>query len=431
MTSISSRISYLIDGRILGLAAFLTLPIAIFAPKGLAILFTLAAVASLIAGLARRQKNLFMAGWDLRLAIAFSLWSLASAVWSITPEVSMKGALVFSAVTFGGLILIFMARRLEGKAKDILETGLIAGGILGFAIIGIEVVFGSPINAILWMALGRPPQPPTVLILIINQGAAVAAIFLLPWILAIKKRIGPLWAAGAFAFGVTVLAFCQADSQKVALFIGIVATLIVLVGGSRALKGFSLLFVVFILSAPWVVATLPDPLQVNNSAAFLPKSAQHRLLIWETTAGHIFERPILGAGFDTARAFYGDDQKVINYFGGKDSDIGWANNFEPIPLHPHNGFLQVWLELGAVGAILLAAGLFYIFYRIAAVENNFRRSMIFGSFVTGLVIFAISYGAWQAWWMSAIWLVMAFGAAAFNVADDNTLSGRDQEGEEP
>ena len=27
--------------------------------------------------------------------------------------------------------------------------------------------------------------------------------------------------------------------------------------------------------------------------------------------------------------------------------------YEPIPLHPHNAVLQVWLELGAVGAAII------------------------------------------------------------------------------
>ena len=40
-------------------------------------------------------------------------------------------------------------------------------------------------------------------------------------------------------------------------------------------------------------------------------------------------------------------------------------------------------------------------------------AMVFGSFVTGLAIFAVSYGAWQSWWMGTIWLMMAFGSAVF------------------
>jgi len=39
----------------------------------------------------------------------------------------------------------------------------------------------------------------------------------------------------------------------------------------------------------------------------------------------------------------------------------WSNVFEPIPLHVHNGILQIWLELGIGGALLLGAVLLSVF----------------------------------------------------------------------
>ena len=412
MPTTTERTFDLTAGRIFGLSALFTLLIAIFAPKGLAVLFGLTVLPFILAGLAGKRIDGPWAGPGMRLAAAFVILSLASALWSMTPEVSMKKALVLAFVLFGGVILTRVAYRLDDAAKLTFDTGLIAGGILGFALIGIEVAFDSPLYSILWRVKGYQPEIPAILLRALNQGAAVAAIFLLPWTLAVKRRKGALWAGAGFAIGITVLAYCQADSHKAALVIGLLATLAVFVGGRPVLKGFSFLFVAGVLAAPWAVSELPDPLQPNNSTVLLPNSSQHRLAIWQTTAGHVFERPFFGSGFDTARAFYGKDQKVNQYFGGKGTGTTWVNRFEPIPLHPHNGVLQVWLELGAAGALLLAAGLFLIVHRLSGAENRFDRAMVFGSFITGLVIFSVSYGAWQSWWMGTVWLMMVFGAAS-------------------
>ena len=73
----------------------------------------------------------------------------------------------------------------------------------------------------------------------------------------------------------------------------------------------------------------------------------------------------------------------------------------------------MWLELGVLGALLLAAGIVLVVRNISGFENRLQRAMVFGSFVTGLAIFAVSYGAWQSWWMGTIWLMMAFGSAVF------------------
>ncbi|HEC14172.1 MAG TPA: hypothetical protein ENI72_00295 [Rhodospirillales bacterium] len=37
-----------------------------------------------------------------------------------------------------------------------------------------------------------------------------------------------------------------------------------------------------VLSAPWIVSQLPDPLKEGNAAASLSHSLQHRIVIWKT-----------------------------------------------------------------------------------------------------------------------------------------------------
>ncbi len=83
---------------------------------------------------------------------------------------------------------------------------------------------------------------------------------------------------------------------------------------------------------------------------------------------------------------------------------------ERIPLHPHNAPLQIWLELGGAGAVLMAALLGFL-----AINCNgppLRRTVLGATLITAVVIASLSYGMWQGWWFAALWLLAAMAVAA-------------------
>jgi O-antigen ligase len=129
-------------------------------------------------------------------------------------------------------------------------------------------------------------------------------------------------------------------------------------------------------------------------------SVWHRAEIWSFVAGRIAERPLLGWGLDSSRAMP----------GGKDKVDG-AN--EVLPLHPHNGILQLWLELGAIGAAIGAAIAMRAAWRATDPdEDPATRFAMAGSLAAALAVYATAYGAWQGWWMATLWLVAAFASAS-------------------
>ena len=98
---------------------------------------------------------------------------------------------------------------------------------------------------------------------------------------------------------------------------------------------------------------------------------------------------------------------------------------EPIPLHPHNAFLQVWLELGVVGAGLLAFFLVKILILVQRVtRNHWEAAVCYGVFSTGLTISNSSYGIWQSWWLGSLLLVGAFMAATIQGSENNDLPAK-------
>jgi len=91
---------------------------------------------------------------------------------------------------------------------------------------------------------------------------------------------------------------------------------------------------------------------------------------------------------------------------------------QPLPLHPHNGVLQAWLELGVVGALAVAAILILVVGGIERVARRNRAAApLFALFSTGALIFGSTFGAWQSWWQAALWLVAALAIAVVNGAD--------------
>ena len=118
-----------------------------------------------------------------------------------------------------------------------------------------------------------------------------------------------------------------------------------------------------------------------------PPSWDARLNIWAFAANQIVEHALRGWGIDASRTF------------------GNA-----IPLHTHNAALQLWLELGALGAALAAAFFAWVLYRIVAWTGENRRdgAMAAATLTAYVMIGGLSFGVWQEWWL-ALGVIAAIG----------------------
>jgi exopolysaccharide production protein ExoQ len=76
--------------------------------------------------------------------------------------------------------------------------------------------------------------------------------------------------------------------------------------------------------------------------------------------------------------------------------------------HPHNGLLQLWVEMGVIGASLAAVLILLAFRAVAAMRPGLQPfALVFIAVVT--LVTLVSHGAWQAWW----WATILAGVAAF------------------
>jgi O-antigen ligase len=86
--------------------------------------------------------------------------------------------------------------------------------------------------------------------------------------------------------------------------------------------------------------------------------------------------------------------------------------------HPHNAYLQLWVELGLAGAAL-AALLTVLIFRIIARMRPGLQPFVLTWFAVTASVALVSHGAWQAWW----WAAIAASAAGFAALEHDLRRG--------
>lgn len=401
------------QGHVLGGTALLAPPLAIFVPKAISVLLVAAAAASLLCSwLAERR-------WPrppqalTAAALPFFLWAALSAAWSMTPWESLTTALPLGGTFLAGLVLASAALRLDEGARDVFARACVAAGGIGFSLLAVELAGGGAIYNRLLALAGRPMGAPEYIIYFFNPGISLMALFLWPWLAVLWRQGLPILAVVFGALGGAVIAAGDADAPRVALLLGAATFALALLWPRAAPRVLGAAVAVAVLAAPLVPAALPPVEDLVRQAPNLPPSLYHRVSIWQVTVRHLAEAPVAGHGFDTARAFYGAETQKEQTLADAAGVVRWTSQYEPIPLHPHNGILQVWLELGAVGALFGLAVLLALVRGIAAAAaSGVDRALACGALVTGLFIASVSFGLWQSWWMCGLWLMGALTLAA-------------------
>lgn len=192
--------------------------------------------------------------------------------------------------------------------------------------------------------------------------------------------------------------FTNADAPILAMLLGGLTWLGVRVIGKPIARALIPIVVAPFIFAPMVVLWGVRSGLFSWLHVMAPPSWDHRLNIWAYTANLIVEHALRGWGIDASRTF------------------------PAIPLHTHNAALQLWLELGSVGAALAAAFFAWVVYRIVAWTGDDRRdgAMAAGTLVSYLVIGGLSFGVWQEWWLA----LGAIAAIACGVAQKSSAAWR-------
>lgn len=221
-----------------------------------------------------------------------------------------------------------------------------------------------------------------------NVARATYFIAVLIWptahLLTLRPKLAPLIWVTAVCGAIAALAF-NVDAPLAALAISLLVYLFVRAGGRGMLWLLLVMGALYLLIAPWVVNLVrTGPLAIVAQHA--KASWLMRLKIWTFTDGLILQNPWRGSGIQASRAY----QPVI-------------------PMHPHSTALQIWLELGALGAGLAAAFWVWLILKIGGdtVDDRNMAAAEAASAAAYLVIGALSFGAWDEWWLALAGLAIA------------------------
>ncbi len=391
------------------LAGLLFAPVGVIAPKGLAPLLFAVAVWQLLLDLrARRLREIF----DTRVAwllTALSLWSLMTVSWAPDPELSIVSAAKIAGTFFAGLVMLAAARRLAPPAREWLGGAVIAGFAVAALALALEVAAGYPATQAWYAYQDRGDEFRAAAL-----NRAVVLVFLASWLAAVEfRRRGRAWLGCTGIVAAAVIVFgADGNSAKVAVLVAVPLAAVAWWIGNRTHVVIAAVAVLGVTVAPMLPLNLLAP---DRYAKVIPEayySALHRLHIWRFSAERILDKPAFGWGLDASRDLPGGDARLPE--GGV-----------VMSMHPHNGTLQVWLELGVIGAGLLAVVVAVSLLAQCQIRDRFDAAATLGASVVVLVIANLSFGIWQTWWLCTFGLLAALVTAAVRT-DAAALPGRPQ-----
>lgn len=374
--------------KAIGSVAFLAPLLTVYIPLSMAIVLPVGAVLLLTC---RRINGLspFRFDWPVVVVLTgFLIVAALSVLWSHSPALSLDKLSRTTMAMIAGLVFITALKGLDGEVANRVSSCFLAGMGIALVLIIAERLTGGLMLRI------EADQTQNMFINQFNRPLAILSILIWPAvvILAQQRRV---WGIGAIALFVCILLAFSSGAAAAAIGAGAVVFTAVYIFPRMGAIVVGIGLAAGILLAPAIDSQMPAPKQIFESID-LPRSAYHRLLIWEFATARIDERPILGWGLNTSRAIPG---------GQKNLDV----SEKALPLHPHNAALQWRLELGILGS-LFGAALFLVSTEMARryAAGRVARAGAVAAIVSTSAIAMLSFGAWQTWWVSSIFLIAGF-----------------------
>jgi exopolysaccharide production protein ExoQ len=305
----------------------------------------------------------------------------------------------FALVSAMGIIVASAALTLDADGRAAIGRASVIGLVLGIAIVSIEWAGDFPIRRAALHALYPIP------IAVLDRGSNVLA--LTCWLPILHLLQARRSLAAAVVFTTTFLVVSQLVSLSATL--SMVAAAAIFALAWRRPRSTAMLvilgFATLTVTMPFWAPTRVTVLWLNEAVPSLKSSAKHRLAIWRFASDHIMERPIVGWGIDASRAIPGGLETAGAYMNlPVEADLGG----NAMPLHPHNAILQLWLELGIVGSLLGVGLVSWIVWRGGKGDQANSRAVALAAIVAATAPLLLSFGIWQAWWQSALWLIASF-----------------------
>ncbi len=356
----------------------------------------------MMSGLYLIKNNMRVEFSNFKLELTFFSLLFMSCFWAPNPLVSVISLFRVFSIVIVAYLLITNAKELSNKIpvhQQRLTTSIICALILFYIEFFSKGVVTSWFRGAFQYAVNNE-----FYLHYLDRGCSVLA--LVAWV-AIARLQDSGKAIYAFVLYV-LMTITFALSDSLAAFVGfIVAGLVFIFTKYSFFRSPIILSIILsICSILFIVMAIAlNPHQISEGAKDLPISAKHRLFIWDFVSEKAMQRPVLGWGHGASRQIEVANTEMIELEGYE---------LHPLPTHPHNNLIQIFLENGIIGlALYIALMCKYLFKWYNSFKNNKNSAGIiaagYACFATFFIISMISFNMWQSWWLcSFLWVATLF-----------------------
>ncbi|MCO5187402.1 MAG: O-antigen ligase family protein [Anaerolineae bacterium] len=305
-----------------------------------------------------------------------------SILWSVAPAKTLSGSITFLA---GSLFGIYLAMRFSMREQLLIVAAALAIAAIASLIVSLllpAVGTGIARGVVeVWSGVFRQKNG-------LGRYMTIGAVvFFLLW-LEHKRR---WWAIILFMLATGLILLASSATAFVTLLLTVVLVFFYrqMLERGIARRLFPVAVISLLVSLIVVVIVSENSRTLELLLVALGRDPERNSLLvrqalWQYVGDYIRNRPILGYGFD---AFWQSGESRIIYV--YNNTQGWETN------HAHNGFLELWLQLGLVGLVAM----------IVHILTNFRRAIVAAqtmqpgttlwilSYLTILLIFNFTYSA--------------------------------------
>jgi len=373
-------------------------------------------------------KTVFAAALAMFIAYLF-----INAMWTPDRLAGLAKAATVLALSIGAFLIAASYSLRTGAEARVLAKSALAGLIIGAAYLLFEIVFHESlmrfVNNHLVQVFEITPKKMKIehgkvtelSAFVLNRNVTSLVLLLIPSLLLTAALPTKAATRAAIATLVVVTAvitlLSESGTSVMAFFIGA----LVLALATLSLRSARLL----VLGA-WIIAvlfavplgSLPYKLGWENWTWLPPASVAARFYIWKYVADEVYERPLTGIGIRGSR----DLHLKIPSDAADPSHNAYALKGREAR-HPHNIYLQTWVELGAIGAVLLLCVGLAGLWVVSAWPPLFQGSA-YALFAVASAVGLSGFDFWQTWMLgavafawSAMWLAFRLPAFASLLAD--------------